>query len=96
MDSYPEEGNYYQTYRDSLRLYMEDSLVYHNDFSRIFASQLQRAGLSPTDSIPEEKYAELLRLELDSATILFENYNVIRTDSGYHVQYMQPKCYLTH
>ena len=96
LDSYPEEGNYYQTYRDSLCLYMEDSLVYHNDFSRIFAGQLQRAGLSPTDSIPEEKYAELLRLELDSATILFENYNVIWTDSGYHVQYMQPKCYLTH
>ena len=96
LDSYPEEGNYYQTYRDSLSLYIRDSLVYSNAFSRIFAGQLQRAGLSPTDSIPEEKYAELLRLELDSTTILFENYNVIRTDSGYHVQYMQPKCYLTH
>ena len=94
LDSYPEEGNYYQTYRDSLYLYIKDSLVYHNDFSCIFAGQLQKAGLSPTDSIPKEKYTELLRLDLDSVTILFENYNVLRTDSGYDVRYMQPKCYL--
>lgn len=94
LDSYPEEGNYYQTYRDSLYLYIKDSLVYHNDFSCIFADQLQKAGLSPTDSIPKEKYTELLRLDLDSVTILFENYNVLRTDSGHDVRYMQPKCYL--
>lgn len=94
LDSYPEEGNYYQTHRDSLYLYIKDSLVYHNDFSCIFADQLQKAGLSPMDSLPKEKYTELLRLDLDSVTILFENYNVSRTDSGYDVRYMQPKCYL--
>ena len=94
LDSYPEEGNYYQTHRDSLYLYIKDSLVYHNDFSCIFADQLQKAGLSPMDSLPKEKYTELLRLDLDSVTILFENYNVLRTDSGYDVRYMQPKCYL--
>lgn len=94
LDSYPEEGNYYQTYRDSLYLYIKDSLVYHNDFSCIFIDQLQKAGLSPMDSLPKEKYTELLRLDLDSVTILFENYNVLRTDSGYDVRYMQPKCYL--
>ena len=94
LDSYPEEGNYYQTYRDSLYLYIKDSLVYHNDFACIFADQLQKAGLSPTDSLPKEKYTELLRLDLDSVTILFENYNVSRMDSGYDVRYMQPKCYL--
>ena len=94
LDSYPEEGNYYQTHRDSLYLYIKDSLVYHNDFSCIFANQLQKAGLSSMDSLPKEKYTELLRLDLDSVTILFENYNVLRTDSGYDVRYMQPKCYL--
>ncbi len=94
LDSYPEGGNYYQTYQDSLCLYIRDSLVYHNEFSRIFADQLQKAGLALTDSIPEAKYAELLRLDLDSATILFESYGVMQTNSGYDVRYMQPKVYM--
>ena len=95
LDSFSGEGNYYLTSKDCLSLYIQDSLVYHNHFSRIFANQMQQAGLSLSDSIPEGKYTELLCVDLDSALILFENYTLFRTDSGYHVQYMQPKCYLT-
>ena len=94
LNSYLEEDIHYQTTRDSLSFYIKDSLVYSNAFSRIFAGQLQKAGLSPTDSIPEEKYPELLRLELDSGTILFEDYHITRTDSGYEIGYMQPMVYL--
>ena len=94
LNSYLEEDIHYQTTRDSLSFYIKDSLVYSNAFSRIFAGQLQKAGLSPTDSIPEEKYPELLRLELDSGTILFEDYHITQTDSGYEIGYMQPMVYL--
>lgn len=94
LESYPK-GNYYETNSDTLSIYIKDSLLLREDFNHLFARQLEHAGLSPTDSIPERKYAELLCLPLDSGAILFEYIALQRTDTGYHVNYLVPKYYLS-
>mgnify|MGYP007110214778 CR=1 FL=1 len=58
--------------------------------------QMEKVGLAPSDSIPDDLYPDILRLDLDSALYVFGEISVYRSspDSAYTVSYMGGGYYL--
>lgn len=71
-------------------------ILFEADMDSLFAGQMKKAGLAPTDSIPEELYPDLLRIDLDSALYVVGEISVRRNskDSAYTVSYMGEGYYL--
>lgn len=82
---------------DTLYLYDADGKeVYKENAQILFDHQLKKAGLSPTDSIPEAAYSTILRIDLDSALFVLDEISISRysPDSVYSVSYILPGYYL--
>lgn len=83
--------------QDTLFLYEAGTTVlFKENISSLFESQLRKAGLSLTDSIPEASFPQLLQLDMDSALLILEGWSVQRNspDSAYTVSYVAPAYYL--
>lgn len=74
----------------------ERNVVFKEEKNALFARQLEKAGLAPSDSIPKRLYPVILRLDLDSALYVFGEISVTRKspDSAYSVSYMGGGFYL--
>lgn len=85
------------TDHDTFYLYdKDDKLMYKESLSSLWERQMRNAGLTHTDSIPEEYYPKLLMLDMDSAKLVFHTINLHRTspDSAYQLSYLSPAYYL--
>lgn len=79
---------------DSLYIYEGARLVYAESEKKFLERQFAGAGLgAECDSIPKAAYPRLLRLEMDSATVVFD-YLVIERDTAYSVGYLNGGMYL--
>ena len=80
---------------DTLYIYTQanDSLLYAFPLARFGGERLKAAGLREGDPIPPGKHARLLRVELDSATILLDHI-LLRKDSALHVEDVSASYYL--
>lgn len=68
-------------------------LIYQKSCDEFLEDQLEKVGLSLSDSIPDSAYPDLLRIDLDSSTVILEGLN-LRKDSIYHIFYIKGLCYL--
>lgn len=79
---------------DSLCLYEGKKELYRERLDVLLRNQLTKAGLSPADTIPVSAYPALLRLEMDSATLIFNSmmlyrhstYKITNLDAGYYLK----------
>lgn len=71
-------------------------LLFRAEKDSLLFRQMEKAGLAPSDSIPESAYPEILRLELDSALYVFGEISLVRSspDSAYSVSRMGGGYYL--
>lgn len=84
--------------RDSLFLYDKtEKILYSESLFKFWNNQLEHAGLTPSDSIPQESYPSLLELEMDSAKLVFQTITLYRKcpDSICRISYITPAYYLT-
>lgn len=74
----------------------ENDTLYSENITTLWNRQMAKAGLQPTDSIPQEAFPILLELDMDSAKLVFQNISVMRisSDSTYRVSYLTPGYYL--
>ena len=79
---------------DSLKVYRDSTLLYQNSLPNLLLSQMQKAGLSPGDSIRVRDFNRMLLIETDSSAILLNYMNLIREDGRYRITYTMPKVYL--
>lgn len=95
LHSYQVEGAEWMDYTaDTLFFYGRDGQpVWSEPLDSLFMRQLAKAGLSPSDTIPEALYPLLLEMETDSVKYVFEQISLTK-DSVYHVTYIQPAFYL--
>ncbi|RHJ81832.1 DUF4153 domain-containing protein [Parabacteroides sp. AM08-6] len=83
--------------RDTFYLYNENrNVILKENANELFARQLEKVGLKLTDSIPVAVYPELLRLDMDSALLVFDEISIRKylTDSVYRVSNMGRGYYL--
>lgn len=79
---------------DSLYIYEGGKVVYAESEVKFLQQQLARAGLAPDcDSIAEAAYPQILRLDMDSATVVFESMAIER-DTTYALNYLNGRVYL--
>lgn len=66
--------------------------LYRESTTSFWNSQMAKAGLQPTDSIPREAFPNLLRFDIDSVTLIFQTISLSRSslDSSYHISYITP------
>ena len=79
---------------DSLKVYRDSTLLYQNSLPNLLLSQMQKAGLSPGDSIRVRDFNRMLLIETDSSAILLNYMNLIREEGRYRITYTMPKVYL--
>lgn len=74
----------------------DGQILFSEDKDALLYRQMEKVGLSPTDSIPEASYPDILRLELDSALYVFDEIILFRRspDSAYTVSNMGGGYYL--
>lgn len=86
-----------ETKDDSMYLYgRNDSLIIKENLNRFLEERLSALHLTNGDSIPVSLYAQILRIDMDSALFVFENMSLYRysPDSAYKVGYVTPGYYL--
>lgn len=86
-----------ETKDDSMYLYSRnDSVIIKKDLNHFLAERLAALHLTDSDSIPVSLYAQILRIDMDSALFVFENMSLYRysSDSAYKVGYVTPGYYL--
>ncbi len=71
-------------------------VIFEEEKDSLLVRQMEKAGLAPTDSIPEDLYPSILRLDLDSALYVFGEISAYRSspDSAYTVSHMGGGYYL--
>ena len=79
---------------DSLKVYRDSTLLYQNSLPNLLLSQMQKAGLSPGDSIRIRDFNQMLLIEMDSSAIFLDYMNLIREDGRYRITYTKPGIYL--
>ena len=79
---------------DSLKVYRDSTLLYQNSLPNLLLSQMQKAGLSPGDSIRVRDFNRMLLIETDSSAILLNYMNLIREEGRYRITYAMPGIYL--
>lgn len=79
---------------DSLKVYRDSTLLYQNSLPNLLLSQMQKAGLSPGDSIRVRDFNRMLLIETDSSAIFLDYMNLIREDGRYRITYTKPGIYL--
>lgn len=82
---------------DTLRLFNKDNaVIYSEALPSFWEGQLKKAGVNPTDTIPEAAFPNLLVLDMDSAKLIFQSIHLYRpsVDSAYTISYMTPSFYL--
>ena len=79
---------------DSLKVYRDSTLLYQNSLPNLLLSQMQKAGLSPGDSIRVRDFNRMLLIEMDSSAIFLDYMNLIREDGRYRITYTKPGIYL--
>lgn len=78
---------------DSLCLYDGKKELYRESLDVLSRKQLIKAGLSPADTIPVNAYPALLRLDMDSAALVFKSM-MLDWDSSYKITYLNAGYYL--
>ena len=82
---------------DTFYLCDKNSLIlFEAERDSLLFRQMEKVGLAPSDSIPDDLYPDILRLDLDSALYVFGEISVYRSspDSAYTVSYMGGGYYL--
>jgi len=80
--------------KDSVSLYKSGNiLIYQDSKKQFFNKQLEKAGLTHSDTIPKASYSTLLKVELDSALLVLDRLNLYH-DSIYTITYMEGGYYL--
>ena len=79
---------------DSLKVYRDSTLLYQNSLPNLLLSQMQKAGLSPGDTIRIRDFNQMLLIEMDSSAIFLDYMNLIREDGRYRITYTKPGIYL--
>lgn len=82
---------------DTFCLYNRDGeIFFQEELGQLVRQQLAKAGLSPTDSIPQEAYSTILQVDMDSALLVLDEISLYRfsKDSAYAVSYMGAGYYL--
>lgn len=71
-------------------------ILFEAERDSLLFRQMEKVGLAPSDSIPDDLYPDILRLDLDSALYVFGEISVYRSspDSAYTVSYMGGGYYL--
>ena len=71
-------------------------VIFEEEKDSLLVRQMEKAGLAPTDSIPEDLYPSILRVDMDSALYVFGEISAYRSspDSAYTVSYMGGGYYL--
>lgn len=90
-------GMYMELDMDTFRLFDKtDNILYKEDLVSLLRKQLQKVGLTPTDSVPELIAPEFFRIEIDSALLVIEGVSLNRVykDSAYKISYFLPAVYL--
>ena len=90
-------GMYVAMEEDTFRLYNEaGNLVYKESLASLLQKQLNKVGLTPTDSIPEKINPAFFCMEVDSALLIFDEISMNRMykDSAYTINYMTSGVYL--
>ena len=74
----------------------KQQILFEAERDSLLFRQMEKAGLAPADSIPEDLYPAILRLDLDSALYVLGEISVYRSspDSAYTVSYMGGGYYL--
>ena len=73
-----------------------EELVYGEGLSTFWHNQLNKAGINPGDTIPDEAFPILLEFDMDSAKLIFQQISLYRNspDSAYAISYITPSYYL--
>lgn len=77
---------------DTFYLCDKNSLIlFEAERDSLLFRQMEKVGLAPSDSIPDDLYPDILRLDLDSALYVFGEISVYRSspDSAYTVSYRE-------
>lgn len=95
VSNYEAKGMMHLDYSlDSISLYnKQNKLLFKQHADTFIINQIRKAGFSPTDSITEACYPQLLQVDLGDALLLLEEMG-IRRDSTYHISYITSACYL--
>lgn len=70
-----------------------EELIYQKSCDEFLEDQFRKVGLSRSDSIPDSARQDLLRIDLDSSTVILEGL-YLRKDSIYHIYHIKGLWYL--
>lgn len=94
VDDYRSTNIWMNTQRDTLFVYDGEKELYKENLNALLEKQLSKIGvINGSDTIPLAAYPELLRLDMDSATLLFKNMS-IRKETAYKLYNIDGGLYL--